>query len=81
MTCRDFLEFLVEYSSGDLAGLEFAEFEAHLAECPECLTYLEAYEKTIQLVKTAYAHPRNRVPDDVPERLVRAVLAARTKKA
>jgi anti-sigma factor RsiW len=71
----------MEYTSGELAGLERAEFEAHLAECPECVAYLETYQKTIDLVKTAYADPPHRVPDQVPERLVQAVLAARTKGA
>jgi anti-sigma factor RsiW len=81
VTCRDFVEFLMEYSSGELAGSECAEFEAHLVECPECVAYLETYKKTIDLVKTAYADPHHRVPAEVPERLVQAVLAARPKGA
>jgi anti-sigma factor RsiW len=79
VTCRDFVEFLIEYFSGDLAEAERTAFEAHLAECPECLVYLETYQKTIQLVKAAYDHPEEEVPDEVPEELVRAILAARTK--
>ena len=79
MTCRDFVEFLSEYFSGELAQAERAGFEAHLAECPACVAYLETYQKTIQLIKAAYAHPDDRVPDEVPEELVRAVLAARAK--
>jgi anti-sigma factor RsiW len=81
VTCRDFVEFLMEYSSGELVGSERAEFEAHLADCPQCVAYLETYQKTIHLVKTAYAYPHRRVPDEVPEPLVRAVLAARAKRA
>ncbi len=79
MTCRDFAEFLSEYLSGALALAERAEFEAHLAECPTCVTYLDTYQKTIELGKAAYAHPEDSVQDDVPEQLVRAILAARTK--
>jgi anti-sigma factor RsiW len=71
----------MEYSSGELAGPERAEFEAHLAECAECVAYLETYQKTIHLVKTAYAYPHHQVPDEVPEQLVAAVLAARAKGA
>jgi anti-sigma factor RsiW len=77
VTCRDFVEFLMAYASGELAGSERAEFEAHLVECPECVAYLETYQKTIDLVKTAYAYPHHQVP----ERLVQAVLAARVKGA
>jgi anti-sigma factor RsiW len=80
VTCRDFVEFLSEYFSGELAVAERAEFEAHLAECPACVAYLETLQKTIQLVKAAYAHPEGRVPDEVPEQLLRAILAARTKR-
>ena len=80
MTCRDFVEFLSEYFSGELTTTERAEFEAHLAECPECVAYLDTYRKTIQLSKPACAHPEDRVPDDVPEQLVRAILAARAKR-
>jgi anti-sigma factor RsiW len=40
VTCRDFVEFLSEYLSGELAEVGGAEFEAHLAECPACVAYL-----------------------------------------
>ena len=79
MTCRDFVEFLSEYLSGELAKVERAEFEAHLAECPACVAYLDSYRKTIQLLKAASAHPEDQVPEEVPEQLVRAILAARAR--
>src|ERR1700739_1695448 len=79
VTCRDFVEFLSEYLSGGLIAAERAEFEAHLAECPECVAYLDTYRKTTQLSKPACPPPEDRVPDEVPENLVRAILAARAK--
>ncbi len=79
MTCRDFVEFLSEYLSDELPARERAEFEAHLAECPPCVAYLDTYQKTIQLGKTAYALPDDQVPDTVPEELVQAILAARAR--
>jgi anti-sigma factor RsiW len=79
VTCRDFVEFLSEYLSGELAVVERAEFEAHLSECPACVAYLDTYRKTVQLLKAAYAHPDDQVPEEVPEQLVRAILAARAK--
>jgi anti-sigma factor RsiW len=81
VTCRDFADFLSEYVAGELGVAERAEFEAHLAECPACVAYLDSYQKTIQLGKTAYDHPEDQVPDEVPEQLVRAILAARTQGA
>ena len=79
MTCRDFVEFLSEYFSGELAVVERAELKAHLLECPACVAYLDSYRKTIQLLKAASAYPEDQVPEEVPERLVRAILAARAK--
>jgi anti-sigma factor RsiW len=79
VTCRDFAEFLSEYLSGELAEVGRAEFEAHLAECPACVAYLDSYQKTIELGKVAFAHAEDRVPDEVPEQFVQAILAARAK--
>jgi anti-sigma factor RsiW len=79
VTCRDFVDFLSEYFSGELAAAECAEFDAHLAECPTCVVYLDSYRKTIQLIRMARDHPEERVPDEVPEELVKAILAARAK--
>jgi hypothetical protein len=80
--CREVIEFLSEYLSGELTAAERAEFEAHLSECLECVAYLDTYQKTIQFGKAvySYAHSEDRVSDEVPEELVRAVLAARTKR-
>ena len=50
------------------------EFERHLSVCPSCVAYLETYERTIALARTSSDEP---VPEDVPESLVRAILAAR----
>jgi anti-sigma factor RsiW len=79
VTCRDFVDFLIEYFSGELGEGERTEFERHLAECPACVAYLDTYRRTIQLLKAAYVHPEDRVPDEVPEDLVRAIVAARSK--
>jgi anti-sigma factor RsiW len=76
VTCRELVEFLAEYLSGELTATERAVFQTHLAECPACVAYLDAYQKTIQLGKEAYANPEEQVPDEVPEQLVRAILAA-----
>jgi anti-sigma factor RsiW len=79
VTCRDFAEFLSEYLSDELSGVERAEFEAHLAECPPCVAYLDTYQKTIQSGKLAYAFPGDQIPEAVPEELVQAILAARAR--
>jgi anti-sigma factor RsiW len=77
MTCREFIEFLREYRDGELSPGRRRTFDAHLAECPWCVAYLQNYEQAIRLGKAAYAEPDAPVPAEVPEELVRAILAAR----
>lgn len=75
LTCREMAAFLADYFAGELPAEERSLFEGHLAECPDCLAYLQRYADTMRLAKDAYAD--DPVPSDVPERLVRAILAAR----
>jgi anti-sigma factor RsiW len=79
MTCRDLVEFLMDYLSGELPTSQRMAFDEHLGECPECVAYLKSYEETVQLGKDVLKQPDKPVPDEVPEELVRAILAARRK--
>jgi len=76
MTCRELVEFLDRYVARELPAGEQAQFDAHLAECPPCVTFLESYQNTIA-VSRALAECDKRLPPDVPEDLVQAILAAR----
>src|SRR4029077_13866711 len=40
MTCRELDDFLGDYVAGELDAQVRAVFDAHLAACPECVTYL-----------------------------------------
>ena len=74
MTCRECAEFLADYLTGELPTEVRATFEAHLAICPNCVTYLDQYQATIGAGKAAFA---DEVADDLPEELIRAILATR----
>jgi anti-sigma factor RsiW len=50
---------------------------AHLAACPSCVAYLKTYEASIRMGRLALAPSDDPVPAEVPDALVRAVLAAR----
>jgi anti-sigma factor RsiW len=78
MTCRELVEFLEAYVSAGLAGDVRARFDAHLAECPDCVAYVRTYEQTIRLGRDAFA-AQDSLPGDVPEELVLGILAARRK--
>lgn len=77
MTCRELVEFLMAYLEEDLAAAERADFEEHLGMCPPCVDYLESYRETVRLGKQVCRDLEGPVPDDVPEQLIQAILAAR----
>jgi anti-sigma factor RsiW len=82
MNCREFTEFLHEYLFGDLPDEERAAFDAHLAECPWCVAYLDNYRKTVLLEKAAFSLPPDGpAPGEAPEELIQAILNARVRTA
>lgn len=76
MTCRDFVDFLNDYLDGELLEHERAVFDAHLAICPPCVTYLQTYRQTVQLTQ-ASSDSAGGAAHDAPEELIQAILAAR----
>jgi hypothetical protein len=45
--------------------------------CDACVNYLDSYKKTILLGRKAFESELAAIPQQVPEELVRAILAAR----
>ena len=76
MNCREFTEFLMAYLDGELAEDARSSFEFHLHSCPPCVNYLESYQATVRLGRAA-CEEDHALPEDVPEALVQAILAAR----
>lgn len=77
MTCREFSELLIDYHSGELTPNECVRFETHLTRCARCVVYLRSCEETIRLAAGAFRGPDEGMIENVPDALVRAVLAAR----
>jgi anti-sigma factor RsiW len=77
VTCRELVDFLSAYLDDDLRADERDRFENHLSICPACVTYLDSYRETVKLGKVVCANDTDDVPDDVPEALIQAILAAR----
>ena len=75
MTCRELNDFLADYLEGALARTQHAEFERHLGLCTDCVRYLDDYREVIRL--GGLCGTEEAPPADVPEELIRAVLAAR----
>ncbi len=77
MTCREFADFMMDYLSDELSSESRARFDHHLSLCANCRKYLTSYEETVKLGKRAFADEEAALPADVPEELVKAILAAR----
>ena len=80
MKCREFVDFLMAYIEEELPEDERSVFEEHMAECPPCVTYLDTYKETVRLGQDV-CDDDGPVPEEVPERLVQAILAARPRKS
>ena len=76
MPCREFSDFIMGYLDGELPADVQAPFELHLSRCPACDCYVRQYKLTVAAGKAA-CEPDANVPDDVPEELIRAILASR----
>lgn len=80
MTCQEIADFMMDYLNGGLAEPQRAVFEEHLGECPDCVAYLQSYEMTVKVVQSTRGPTDDPHLDEMPEDLVRAVLAARHRK-
>jgi len=79
MTCREFVEFLMAYLDGELPEAQRRVFETHMEVCAACVNYLASYEATVEAGRRLAQEGGNPVPEDVPEELVEAILAARRR--
>ena len=48
LACRELVELVTDYLEGRLSAREYYQFEAHLALCEGCRTYLEQMRQTIR---------------------------------
>jgi anti-sigma factor RsiW len=79
LTCRELVEFLADYLAGELATDQRTAFEGHLVECAECLAYLRSYRATVRAAREV-CQAGEVLPADVPDALVRAIVAARPRR-
>lgn len=50
MSCRELVQLITAYLEGTLEAVDRMRFEAHLALCPGCETYLEQMRLTVRLL-------------------------------
>ncbi len=49
LTCEDVIGMLIDYLDASLTPETVAAFDRHLDTCPECIAYVNTYEKTRKL--------------------------------
>lgn len=74
ITCRQLIDYIVDYVDGALGETAQHDFERHLSVCGSCQAYLATYRETMSLTRIVATDDRL---EDVPEDLVRAILAHR----
>lgn len=79
LSCRQFEDFVLDYFEGSLPTRQRILFDLHLAVCSDCRAYLAAYRRATEMGKTVFPAPDEALPEEVPEDLVQAVLAAQAK--
>jgi anti-sigma factor RsiW len=52
MNCNELVELVTDYLEGRLPAADRRRFEAHLAECESCVTYVEQIRASIAVVGT-----------------------------
>ena len=76
MTCREFVDFLMNYLDDELLEGQRAVFEQHMIDCPPCVDYLDQYRDAVKMGRSV-CQPEAGAPEDAPEALIQAILAAR----
>ena len=76
LTCREMVELVTDYLEGRLADPDRKRFEAHVAECEACTTYIEQMRMTI----TALGHiPPETISSEAERELLDAFRAWRAE--
>ena len=52
VTCKRVASLIADYLAGDLDAATTFAFERHLLECPDCVSFLNTYKKTIQAARS-----------------------------
>jgi anti-sigma factor RsiW len=76
MTCKELVELVTDYLEHRLSAADVRRFDAHIASCDGCKTYLAQMRQTIELVGTL--HDADVDPEALDE-MVRAFRSWKTE--
>jgi hypothetical protein len=63
-TCRQMTDLALDYLNEKLAAAVKRDFEQHLSICPDCVSFLNTYKKTVAATRSITA---SRLPPKVRE--------------
>ncbi len=75
-TCEQVVSLLTDYEEGALGPFDWFGLRLHLALCPPCKTFLEAFERTPALLRRAWESEAPAVGPTPADRALAGVLAA-----
>ena len=70
ITCRDFVELLMDHHAGELPAERRAHVDNHLGACPSCVAYSDSYRVTMLMARQL---PLAEVPPQLYERFQTAL--------
>jgi anti-sigma factor RsiW len=69
MACRELVQLVTDYLEGRLSPVDRDRFEAHIADCEYCATYVEQMRQTI---RTLGRIPEESLSDEARDALLTA---------
>ena len=77
IACEEFERFVFDYHEGLLPDRQRRRFEFHMRICPMCQSAFATYVRTVELTGRVFEENVDVVPEDVPQELINAMVAAR----
>jgi anti-sigma factor RsiW len=69
IACRELVELVTDYLEGRLSAVDRERFDAHIAGCDACTTYLEQMRQTLAALGRI---PEESISDDARKELMHA---------
>lgn len=66
-TCKQMTDLVLGYSTGAIDARTKREFEQHLSLCPDCVSFLNTYKKTVAVTQSVDS---TEIPDNVRENIL-----------
>jgi len=66
-TCKEMTDLVLDYVNDRLTADVKREFKQHLRICPDCVSFLKTYKKTVSVT-------RSLAPDEIPQRVRKNIL-------